>query len=105
MRRIFLLVVIGALVQIAPAQAAKYLKGDSSLWIHHNFKDLRHFAWQDGYSAFSVSKSAVPDVIDYIKNQREHHTKQTFEDEYISLLNKHDVPYDMRYVFDGLNHH
>ena len=90
---------------IAAAQAAKYLKGDSSLWIHQNFKDLQHFSWQDGYSAFSVSKSAVPDVIDYIKNQREHHGKQTFEDEYISLLDKHEVEYDMRYVFDGLNHH
>jgi hypothetical protein len=76
------------------------VKGDSSLWIHQQFKELQHFAWQKGYGAFSVSRSAVPDVIDYIKNQREHHKKQTFEEEYISLLDRHGIEYDPQYVFD-----
>ena len=48
---------------ISASQAAKYLKGDSSLWIHREFPELRHFGWQDGYGAFSVSRSAVPNMI------------------------------------------
>jgi REP element-mobilizing transposase RayT len=85
---------------LSASDVAKFLKGDSSLWIHRHFKDLQHFAWQDGYGVFSVSKSAVPDVIDYIQKQRDHHKKQTFEDEYIALLNLHEIDYDERYVFD-----
>jgi putative transposase len=85
---------------ISPSQAAKFVKGDSSLWIHREFPDLRHFGWQDGYGAFSVSKSAVPDVIKYIKDQRAHHEKHTFEDEYVSLLRLHAIDYDERYLFD-----
>ena len=49
---------------------------------------------------FSVSKSNVPDVIEYIKNQLEHHAKQTFDDEYVSLLKLHGVDYDEQYLFD-----
>ena len=60
----------------SPSQIAQWLKGDSSKWIHTEFADLKNFAWQDGYGAFSVSKSKVPDVVEYIKNQREHHRKE-----------------------------
>lgn len=84
---------------ISPAQAAKYLKGDSSLWIHNEFKQLREFAWQDGYGVFSVSKSAVPEVVNYIKNQRQHHNKQSFEEEYKSILNLHGVNYHERFLY------
>lgn len=84
----------------APSQIAQWLKGESSKWIHGEFPHLKNFAWQDGYGVFTVSKSNVPEVIEYIKNQREHHTKQTFEDEYISLLKLHGIDYDERYVFD-----
>lgn len=85
---------------IAPFQIPQWLKGDSSKWIHLEFPTIRMFCWQDGYGIFSVSKSQVPDVIKYIENQREHHTKQTFEEEYISLLRVHGVEYDERYIFD-----
>src|SRR5437879_8966478 len=84
---------------ISPAQAAKYLKGDSSLWIHREFKTHQDFAWQDGYGVFSVSKSVIPSVIEYIKTQREHHDKQSFEDEFISLLRLHDIDFDERFLF------
>jgi len=47
---------------------------------------MRMFGWQDGYGAFSVSKSNVPAVVDYIKNQREHHKKESFEEEYERLM-------------------
>jgi len=84
---------------LSASQAAKHLKGDPSTWIHREFKDLRHFAWQDGYAAFSVCRSIVPSVVDYIKNQREHHKKQSFEDEYIALLKLHGIEHDEKYLF------
>jgi REP element-mobilizing transposase RayT len=84
---------------ISPAEIAKYLKGDSSKWIHEEFPDLTNFGWQDGYGAFSVSKSNVPDVVKYIQNQREHHKTQTFQEEYLQFLKKHGVEYDERYLW------
>lgn len=60
---------------------------------------MRGFAWQDGYGAFTVSKSNVPSVIDYIQNQREHHRTKTFQEEYLEFLEKHGVEYDERYLW------
>ena len=65
----------------SPSQIAQFLKGESSKWIHDEFPDLQFTSWQDGYAAFTVHKSLVPKVIDYIKNQREHHKTESFEDE------------------------
>ncbi len=83
----------------APSEIAKYLKGDSSKWLHATFPALRGFAWQDGYGAFTVSKSNVPAVINYIQTQRAHHHGQTFEAEYLELLHRHEVAYDERYLW------
>ena len=85
---------------IAPSKIAQWIKGDSSKWMHEEFPHIRGFAWQDGYGIFTVSKSAVPKVIDYIRNQREHHLGQSFEDEYLEMLKLHGVDYDERFVFD-----
>lgn len=85
---------------VAPCNIPMWLKGESSKWISTEFTELKEFAWQDGYGIFSVSKSNVPAVIDYIKNQRKHHETQTFEEEYVSLLRLHGIDYDERYVFD-----
>lgn len=90
---------VAAPTTICPADIAKFIKGDSSFWIHREFNQLHNFAWQDGYGAFTVSKSHVPKVIEYIKNQREHHTNQTFEEEFVELLKLHEIDYDERYVF------
>jgi len=84
---------------LAPFEIAKYLKRDLSKWIHETFADLQDFGWQDGYGAFTVSKSNVPAVVSYIQNQRAHHQGQTFQDEYREFLNKHGVDYDERYVW------
>ena len=75
----------------APSQIAKFIKGESSKWIHNEFPKMAGFAWQDGFSAFSVSKSLMPKVVEYIKNQREHHHGKTFEDEYSDLLELHEI--------------
>ncbi|MBL8850174.1 MAG: transposase, partial [Planctomycetaceae bacterium] len=93
-------VLIGAPPTMAPAKIAQLIKGGSSAWIHEEFPDLRGFAWQDGYGAFSVSKSAVPDVAAYIENQREHHQRRTFQDEFLELLKRHGVEYEERYLWD-----
>jgi putative transposase len=83
----------------APSQIAQFLKGESSMWIHGEFPKLRDLSWQDGYAAFTVSKSNIPSVIKYIQNQREHHKKKTFQEEYRELLEKHGVEYDERYIW------
>lgn len=84
---------------IAPSQIAQLLKGQSSKWIHEEFKSLRSFAWQDGYGAFTVSKSQIPGVIKYIQNQREHHRTKTFQEEYLEFLEKNGIDYDERYLW------
>lgn len=75
----------------SPSQISQFLKGESSKWIHEEFPKLAKFGWQDGYSVFSVSKSIVPKVVEYIKNQREHHKHKNFEDEYAELLKLHEI--------------
>lgn len=84
---------------LAPSQIAQALKGDSSRWIHKELPELRGFAWQDGYGAFTVSKSNLLEVIRYIENQREHHQRRTFQEEYLDFLQKHEIEYDQRYLW------
>jgi putative transposase len=91
---------LGGIARRNKMKIAQLIKGGSSAWIHEEFPDLRGFAWQDGYGAFSVSKSAVPDVAAYIENQREHHQRRTFQDEFLELLKRHGVEYEERYLWD-----
>jgi putative transposase len=83
---------------LAPFQIAKFLKGESSKWVHETFADLQNFGWQDGYGAFTVSKSKLPDVVSYIQKQRVHHQTKSFADEYREMLAIHGVEYDERYL-------
>ena len=83
---------------VAPSQMAQWVKGESSKWIHEEFPHIHGFAWQDGYSIFTVSKSNVPRVIDYIRNQRQHHLTQSFEEEYVELLKLHEIEYDEKFL-------
>lgn len=84
---------------LSVSDAVKAIKGGSSKWIHDTFPKLSGFGWQDGYGAFTVSKSRLPEVVDYIATQREHHRTRTFQEEYLGLLEKHEVEYDERYVW------
>jgi putative transposase len=84
---------------VAPSKAAQLLKGGSSKWIHESFPALAGFEWQDGYGAFSVSKSQLSELVAYVANQREHHQVQTFQDEYRAFLERHGIPYDERYLW------
>jgi REP element-mobilizing transposase RayT len=77
----------------------KQVKQDSSKWINQNNLVNGKFSWQEGYGAFSYSKSQLPRVIKYIQNQQEHHRSRTFREEYLTLLETHGVAYDERYLF------
>jgi len=92
-------VLLGIPKNLAVTDAMKRLKGGCSKAINQADLTKGSFGWQDGYSAFTVSTSAVPDVIQYITDQRQHHQKQTFEDEYVALLEKHGVNYDSQYLW------
>lgn len=76
------------------------IKAKSSKWVHDTFPALSEFAWQEGYAAFSVSKSQERAVKVYIAGQREHHQRVDFKAEFLKLLTAHEVEFDERYVFD-----
>jgi REP element-mobilizing transposase RayT len=76
------------------------LKSHSSKWVKTLGPKYQNFYWQDGYGAFSVNPADVQVVVKYIENQKEHHSKQTFQDEYRAFLREHGVEFDERYVWD-----
>lgn len=94
---------IHILIGMRPAQSlselVKYIKQSSSKWINENRFTGQKFAWQEGFGAFSYSKSQLPRVIRYIENQEKHHHKRTFREEYLEILNAHQIDFDERYVF------
>jgi putative transposase len=85
---------------VAVSEALKRIKGGSSGWIKDNFPKLQSFGWQDGYGAFTVSKSQLGEVAEYIRGQREHHRVKTFQEEYRAFLDKHQVEYNEKYLWD-----
>ncbi len=88
-----------ALPTLAPSKIAQYLKGNSSKWIHETFPELQDFAWQEGYGAFTISKSGLDAAARYIQGQRAHHQQQSFQDEYREFLQKHGIEYDERHLW------
>ncbi len=82
------------------AQVVETLKTSSSKWIKTKGAEFQEFHWQSGYGAFSVSASHADAVVEYIRDQEAHHQKTTFQDEYRKLLEKYDVAFDEKYVWD-----
>lgn len=76
------------------------IKAHSSKWIKTKDDTLKKFYWQNGYGAFSVNPYEVDKVIAYIENQKEHHRKKTFQEEYRAFLKKYNVEFDEKYVWD-----
>ncbi len=79
------------------------VKASSSKWINDEKLTKEKFVWQEGYGAFSYSRSQVPRLIKYIENQEEHHRKKTFKQEYVNILEELEIPYDLKYVFNDLS--
>ena len=75
----------------------KEIKRTSSAWLKTKERGLRNFEWQAGYGAFSVGCSMLAKAVQYIKRQKEHHKKMTWEEEFRQILEKHGVEYDERY--------
>ena len=84
----------------AVAKAVQLRKAGSSAWIHQTFPNLRNFAWQQGYGAFSVGISQVQETVHYIEQQLEHHRRRTFQEEYLAFLKKHGAHFDEKYLWD-----
>jgi len=80
----------------------RMVKGDSSEWINDNKISRSKFHWQEGYGAFSYSKSQIPIVANYIHTQEEHHRKKTFLEEYKEILQEFEIDYDEQYIFKPL---
>jgi REP element-mobilizing transposase RayT len=85
---------------IAIAKVVEEVKTASSKWIKTRGEPYASFAWQAGYGAFGVSVSNIDIVRQYLENQPEHHRFVSFQDELRAFLNKHDVAFDERYVWD-----
>jgi len=81
------------------AECMRQVKSVSSGWVRATFPDLRHFGWQEGYGAFSVSSPRMEMVADYIRTQEEHHKKRSFEQEFRALLDKYGVQYDPQFLW------
>jgi len=81
------------------ADCMQDVKAYSSKWINDHRLTSSKFEWQPGYGAFSYSKSQIPDLINYIKNQKEHHKKRTFIKEYTLFLKKFEIDFEEAYIF------
>ena len=76
-----------------------HLKGRSSTWLNESFPTLRTFRWQEGYGGFTVSKTIAPNVESYILNQKQHHKKMGFKEEFLGTLRRAEIDFDPEEVF------
>jgi REP element-mobilizing transposase RayT len=94
---------IHILIGMRPRQSLSYLmkqvKQDSSKWINTKGFVNGKFSWQSGFGAFSYSKSEVANVINYIKNQEEHHKSKDFQEEYLQLLKDFEIDFNENFIF------
>jgi len=93
-------VLIGLHPSISVSEMTREIKSGSSKWINGNKLMRGKFFWQEGYGAFTYSRSQLDTVVQYIRNQPEHHRKKTFREEYMGFLKKFEIQFDENYVFD-----
>jgi REP element-mobilizing transposase RayT len=84
---------------IALSALLQEIKQGSSLWIKSQGDEFGHFHWQDGYAAFSIGQREVPNLKRYIAGQKEHHRKQSFQEELIQFFEEYGLAYDERYLW------
>ncbi len=93
------------LVNLSPARSVsetiRDIKANSSKWANELAEVVSRFEWQKGYGAFTVSHSQIELVRRYIRNQREHHRKESFQDEYVELLRRHELQFDDDFLFEA----
>ena len=86
--------------KVAQMKLLEEINKQSSKWIKTKGRQYQKFYWQDGYGIFSVNPSETKNVVNYIRQQEEHHEQKSFKDELRYFLNKHKVEYDERYLWD-----
>ena len=91
---------VGMKPHMAVSDLAREIKANSSRYINEQNWINGKFHWQEGYGAFSYSRSQLDVVCRYIQNQENHHKKRTFREEYLELLEKYDIEYDSNYLFE-----
>lgn len=84
---------------VAVSDMVRIIKTNSSRWLHDEI-NRRDFEWQVGFGAFAVSYSNIDSVKAYLANQAEHHRRQSFQEEFLDLLRRHELTWDERYVWD-----
>ena len=94
-------ILVGMTPDVAISDLVRDIKVSTTRFINRNRWIAGKFTWQEGYGAFSYSYSQVNDVVGYIQNQEKHHSRKTFEEEYLELLKRFDVAYNPKYVFDS----
>jgi len=94
---------IGLNPEISVSETVKELKRRSSIFNNDHKIFPGQFEWQEGYGGFSYGRSQIEKVYDYIKNQEQHHKKQTFREEYIEFLNKNEIEFEEQYLFEFFN--
>lgn len=95
-------ILLGMKPDIALSDLVRDIKANSSRFINEKRWVRGRFNWQEGFGAFSYSHSHLGPVIKYIDKQEEHHRRKTFREEYLSLLDKFQVEYDQRFVFEWI---
>lgn len=90
---------IGLKPNLSISDLVRDIKAGSSKFISDNNWVKHKFSWQEGFGAFSYSKSQIDNVVNYILNQEEHHKKKTFKEEYLEFLQKFEVEYKEEYLF------
>lgn len=97
---------IHILISIKPniviSDLVRDIKASSSKWVNEKGYLVGNFQWQEGFGVFSYAQSQLDSVIAYINNQEQHHQKKTFKQEYLDLLQKFDIRYDEKYVFEWI---
>jgi REP element-mobilizing transposase RayT len=97
---------VHALISMNPKQSPSdlmyHLKRCSSIWINQSNLVKGKFAWQEGFGAFTLGKSQLHQKIEYIKNQKEHHSKSSFIEEYLEFLKEYEVEFDEKFIFKPL---
>jgi len=93
---------VGMKPSLSISDLTRDIKASSSNFINEKKWIKGKFNWQEGFGAFSYSKSHIDRVVKYILNQEQHHRKQTFKEEYLELLKKYEISYDERYLFEWI---
>lgn len=93
-------ILIGLQPDCNASDLVRDVKANSSKWINDNKYVTGKFEWQSGFGAFSVGQSQIQALVNYILNQKEHHKKKTFKEEYIGLLNAYQIEFKTEYIFD-----